>query len=110
MDENKDQRKAERIKCNAPVKIAYYVPIEYEACYGPGCFLSTIVDYSENGFGVIMENALAENTVVNIFTDRKCKYEENSPVDKVYQSKVKWIKTNQENDSGPFRIGVQHIS
>jgi hypothetical protein len=109
MDENKDQRKAERIKCKAPVKIAYYVPIEYEACYGPGCFLSTIVDYSENGFGVIMENELAENTVVNIYTDRECKYEENSPVDKAYQSKVKWVKTIQETGSYSFRIGVRHI-
>jgi len=109
MDENKDQRKAERIKCKAPAKIAYYVPVEYEACYGPSCFLSTIVDYNENGFGVIMESELAENTVVNIFTDRECQSEENNPVKKVYQSKIKWVKTSQENVSGPFRIGVQHI-
>jgi hypothetical protein len=109
MDENRDKRKAERIKCNAPAKMAYYVPVEYEACYGPSCFLSTIVDHSENGFGIELENELRENTVVNIFPDKECQTEENTPVDKVYQSKVKWIKTNQEDVSGLFRIGVQHI-
>jgi hypothetical protein len=110
MDEKNDKRKAERIHCNAHAKIAYYVPVEYEACYGPSCFLSTIVDYSENGFGITLENELAENTVVNIFTDQECQQEENTPVDKVYQSKVKWVKTNQEHVSSQYRIGVQHIA
>jgi hypothetical protein len=109
MDEKNDKRKVERLPCNSPAKIAYYVPVEYESCYGPSCFLSTIVDYNENGFGIILENELAENTVVNIFPNRECRSEENTPVDKAYQSKVKWVKTDQETGSGSFRIGVRHI-
>jgi hypothetical protein len=109
MGANKDQRKIERIKSNAPAKIAYYVPVEYEASYGPSCFRSTIVDHSENGFGITLEDKLAENTVVNIFPDRERKPEENTPIDKVYQSKVKWVKTDKETGAGPFRIGLQNI-
>ena len=109
MDETHEKRKTDRIQCNAYAKIAYYVPVEYEACYGASCFLSTIVDYSENGFGVMMENELAENTVVTIFPDRECQSGENTPVDKAYLSKVKWVKANQEAGSGPFRMGIQHI-
>jgi hypothetical protein len=109
MDEKNDKRKVERLPCNSPAKIAYYVPVEYEPCYGPSCFLSTIVDYNENGFGIILENELPENTVVNIFPNRKCRSEENTPVDKAYQSKVKWVKTNQGTGSGSVRIGVRHI-
>jgi hypothetical protein len=56
-----------------------------------------------------LEDELAENTVVNIFPDRERQSEEKSPIDKVYQSKVKWVKTNKETEAGPFRIGLQHI-
>ena len=109
MDEKNNKRKAERFPCDSPAKIAFYVPVEYEPCYGPSCFLSTIVDYNENGFGVILENELAANTVVNIIPNRECRSEENTPVDKVYQSKVKWVKTDPKTGFGPYRIGVRHI-
>ena len=109
MDEKTEKRKAQRFPCSSPAKIAYYVPVEYEACYGPNCFHSTIVDHSENGFGITLEDELAENTVVNIFPDRERQFEEKTPIDKVYQSKVKWVKTNKETGAGPFRIGLQHI-
>lgn len=109
MDEKNDKRKVERIICNFPAKIAYYVPVEYESCYGPSCFLSTIVDHSENGFGITLKDELAENTVVNIFPDRERQSEENTPANMVYQSKVKWVKTNKETGGSPFRIGLQHI-
>jgi len=109
MDEKNNKRKAERFPCDSPAKIAFYVPVEYETCYGPSCFLSTIVDYNENGFGVILENELAANTVVNIFLNRECPSGENNPVDKVYQSKVKWVKTDPKTSFGSYRIGVRHI-
>jgi hypothetical protein len=109
MDEKTEKRKAKRVPCSSPAKIAYYVPVEYAACYGPSCFRSTIVDHNENGFGITSEDELAENTVVNIFPDRERQSEENTSVDKVYQSKVKWVKTNKEIGAGLFRIGLQHI-
>lgn len=109
MDEKTDKRQAARRPCNAQATIAYYVPVEYEACYGPGCFRSTIVDYNRNGFGVILENELAENTVVNIFPNPQSPAEEGAFLAKVYQSKVKWVKMNRETGEGPFRIGLQHI-
>ncbi len=52
MDAKEDQRKEKRVACQSSAKIAFYVPIEYEAFYGPNCFTSTIVDYSENGLGI----------------------------------------------------------
>jgi hypothetical protein len=109
MDEKNEKRKAKRFPCSSPAKIAYYVPVEYEVCYGPSCFRSTIVDHNENGLGITLEDQLAENTVVNIIPDQERQSEENTLIDKIYQSKVKWVKTNQEDVSGPFRIGVQHI-
>ena len=109
MDERKEKRKSRRLPCSSPAKIAYYVPIEYETCYGPSCFLSNIVDHSENGLGVTLEDELTENTVVNILPDPEPQSEENPPIDKVYQSKVKWVKTDKETGAGPFRIGLQNI-
>jgi hypothetical protein len=56
-----------------------------------------------------LEDELAENTVVKIFPDLERQSEEKSLIDKVYQSKVKWVKTYKEIGEVPFRIGLQHI-
>jgi hypothetical protein len=109
MDDEKDKRRTERFACNVSAKVAFYVPLEYCACYGPNCFPATIVDYNENGFGVALASELDVNTVVNIFMNQACQRDENSPVDKVYPSKIKWIKGTATSGPEAFRIGVQHV-
>ncbi len=87
-------------------KIAFYVPLEYEACYGVNCFKAEITDFTEKGFGILLGDELEENTAVNIMPDQECPSAGNRPTPQVYQSVIKWIKK-----TGPetFRIGVQHI-
>jgi len=109
MDETKDRRRIERLPCNAPAKIAFYVPIEYGTCCGPNCFSATVVDFNQNGFGILLEKELDENAVVNIFSNHACQRDGNSPVDKVYQSTIKWVKANRTAGPGAFRAGVRHI-
>ena len=106
MDAKDNQRKEERCAFKSSVKIAFYVPVEYEACYGANCFKAEIIDFSEGGFGIILSDALEENAVVNIMPNQECPSEATKPSQLVYQSMIKWIKR-----TGPetFRIGVQHI-
>lgn len=106
MDATEDKRKEERIACQSTAKIAYYVPIEYEAFYEPSCFTSTIVDYSANGLGIELEDTVRENTVVNILLNDELVSEKNSPINKIYQSKILWTK---KLDPQIHRIGVRHI-
>ncbi len=106
MDAKEDQRKEKRFACQSNAKIAFYVPIEYEAFYGPNCFTSTIVDYSENGLGIELGDKVNENTVVNIFQIDESASEESKPFKKIYQSKILWTK---KIDPQTFKAGVQHI-
>ncbi len=106
MDAKEDQRKEKRFACQSNAKIAFYVPIEYEAFYGPNCFTSTIVDYSENGLGIELGDKVNENTVVNIFEIDESAPEESSRLNKIYQSKILWTK---RIDAQRFKAGVQHI-
>ena len=106
MDAKKDQRKEERFGCQSSVKIAFYVPIEYEVFYETNCFTSTIVDYSENGFGIELGDKVNENTVVNIFQFEESASEDSKPLKKSYQSKILWTK---KIDSQTFKAGVRHM-
>jgi hypothetical protein len=106
MDATEDKRKEERIACESTAKIAFYVPVEYEAFYEPNSFTSTIVDFSDNGLGIELENKVKENTVVNILFNDEFVSEKNSPFNKVYQSKILWTK---KIDPQTSRIGVRHI-
>lgn len=106
MEAKEDQRKEERFACQSTAKIAFYVPIEYEAFYEANCFTSTIVDYSDKGLGIVLGDKVKENTVVNILLKKKSVSEENSLFNKIYQSKILWIK---KIDPQTFKAGVQHI-
>jgi hypothetical protein len=106
MDAKDNQRKEERYASKSSVKIAFYVPLEYEACYGANRFKAEIIDFSESGFGILLGDALEEKAVVTILPDQECPSEGKRPALQVYQSVVRWTKR-----AGPetFRIGVQHI-
>ena len=106
MDAKDNQRKEARCAFESSAKIAFYVPVEYETCYGDNCFVAEIIDFSESGFGIMLGDALEEKSVVTILPDRECPLEGKRPSVQVYQSVIKWKKR-----AGPkaFRIGVQHI-
>ena len=106
MDVKDNQRKEERRASKSSAKIAFYVPVEYGGYYGANRFKAEIIDFSEGGFGIILGDELAENSVVNILPNQECPSEENRLTQQVYQSMIKWVKK-----TGPeaFRIGVQHI-
>ena len=46
MDAKDNQRKEERCAFKSSAKIAFYVPVEYEGCYGANHFKAEIVDGS----------------------------------------------------------------